>query len=120
VALDFFPKAPPAKIDLTKNPIELPTVPNSLDEIQSQVQEIATKLNKVPYEQIAADLRTTLATLNKTLDHRRADRQPHQQRRDARTGRRHEGRAQDRQHGRAHAGRRFAAAAGHAPDAAAN
>ena len=67
VALDFFPKAPLAKIDLSKNPIELPTVPNSLDEIQSQVQEIATKLNKVPYEQIAADLRTTLATLNKTL-----------------------------------------------------
>jgi paraquat-inducible protein B len=67
VALDFFPKAPPAKIDLEKNPIELPTVANSLDEIQSQVQEIASKLNKVPYEQIAADLRTTLATLNKTL-----------------------------------------------------
>jgi len=67
VALDFFPKAPPAKIDLTKSPIELPTVANSLDEIQSQVQEIASKLNKVPYEQIAADVRTTLATLNKTL-----------------------------------------------------
>ena len=67
VALDFFPKAPAAKVDVTKNPIELPTVANSLDEIQSQVQEIATKLNKVPYEQIAADLRTTLATLNKTL-----------------------------------------------------
>ncbi|QGW82475.1 intermembrane transport protein PqiB [Variovorax paradoxus] len=67
VALDFFPKAPPAKIDVTKNPIELPTMANSLDEIQSQVQEIASKLNKVPYEQIAADLRTTLTTLNKTL-----------------------------------------------------
>ncbi|WPG40613.1 MlaD family protein [Variovorax sp. EBFNA2] len=67
VALDFFPKSPPAKIDLSKSPIELPTVANGLDEIQSQVQEIATKLNKVPYEQIATDLRTTLATLNKTL-----------------------------------------------------
>ena len=67
VALDFFPKAPPVKIDLAKNPIELPTIANSLDEIQSQVQEIASKLNKVPYEQIAADLRTTLASLNKTL-----------------------------------------------------
>jgi len=67
VALDFFPKAPPAKINMDKNPIELPTVSNSLDEIQSQVQEIASKLNKVPYEQIAGDLRTTLAALNKTL-----------------------------------------------------
>ncbi len=67
VALDFFPKAPPAKIDLDKNPLELPVMPNSLDELQSQIQEIASKLNKVPFEQIGADLRTTLATLNKTL-----------------------------------------------------
>ena len=67
VALDFFPKSPQVKVDTTQALIELPTVPNSLDEIQSQVQEIASKLNKVPYEQIAADLRTTLATLNKTL-----------------------------------------------------
>jgi paraquat-inducible protein B len=67
VALDFFPKSPPVKVDTTQALIELPTVPNSLDEIQSQVQEIASKLNKVPYEEVAADLRTTLATLNKTL-----------------------------------------------------
>ena len=67
VALDFFPKSPQVKVDMTQALIELPTVPNSLDEIQSQVQEIASKLNKVPYEEIAADLRTTLATLNKTL-----------------------------------------------------
>jgi paraquat-inducible protein B len=67
VALDFFPKLPKVDVDTTKAVIELPTVPSSLDEIQSQVQEIATKLNKVPYEQIAADLRKTLATLSKTL-----------------------------------------------------
>jgi paraquat-inducible protein B len=67
VALDFFPKAPPAKIDLNQNPIEMPTVPNSLDEIQAQIGEIASKLNKVPFEEIGADLRKSLATLNKTL-----------------------------------------------------
>lgn len=67
VALDFFPKSPQVKVDTTQALIELPTVPNSLDEIQSQVQEIASKLNKVPYEEIAANLRTTLAALNKTL-----------------------------------------------------
>ena len=67
VAIDFFPKAAKGKVDLSKNPVELPTVPNSLDEIQSQVQEIAAKLNKVPFEQIGADLRIALGTLNKTL-----------------------------------------------------
>jgi paraquat-inducible protein B len=67
IAIDFFPKAPKVSIDLSKNPVEMPTVPNSLDELQSQVQEIATKLNKVPFEQIGTDVRTALATLNKTL-----------------------------------------------------
>ena len=67
IAIDFFPKAPKVSVDLSKNPVEMPTVPNSLDELQSQVQEIATKLNKVPFEQIGTDVRTALATLNKTL-----------------------------------------------------
>ncbi|KWT82855.1 MULTISPECIES: MlaD family protein [unclassified Variovorax] len=67
VALDFFPKAPPAKIDIDQNPIELPTVANSLDEIQAQVGDIARKLSKVPFEEIGRDLRKTLATLDKTL-----------------------------------------------------
>lgn len=67
VALDFFPKAPPVKVDIGQNPIELPTVPNSLDEIQAQVGDIARKLNKVPFDEIGRDLRKTLATLDKTL-----------------------------------------------------
>lgn len=67
MALDFFPKVPAVKVDPNKTPFELPTVPNSLDELQAQIQEIASKLNKVPFEQIGKDLRTSLATLNKTL-----------------------------------------------------
>ncbi|MFE8645019.1 intermembrane transport protein PqiB [Sphingomonas sp. NCPPB 2930] len=67
VAFDFFPKSPAAKIDLTKTPLELPTVANSLDELQSQVQEIVGKVNKVPIEEIGRDVRATLAKLDKTL-----------------------------------------------------
>ena len=67
VALDFFPKAPAAKIDASRMPTELPTMQNSLDELQSQVQEIVGKVNKVPFEEIGKDVRTSLATLDKTL-----------------------------------------------------
>ena len=67
VALDFFPKEKPVKFDPNANPIQLPTVQNSLDEIQSQVQEIAAKVNKIPFEEISNDLRKTLRTLDKTL-----------------------------------------------------
>ncbi|MDY7548785.1 MlaD family protein [Glaciimonas sp. Gout2] len=67
VALDFFPKAPAVKFDVTKAPLELPTIPNSLDEIQSQIADIARKLSKVPFDQIGTDLQKTLGTLNRTL-----------------------------------------------------
>ena len=50
VALDFFPKAPAVKIDTARQPLELPTVPNTLDELQLQVADIAKKLDKVPFE----------------------------------------------------------------------
>ncbi|MGR4869877.1 intermembrane transport protein PqiB [Variovorax sp. LARHSF232] len=67
VALDFFPKAAPAKVEVDQVPIELPTVPNSLDDLQAQVQEIVAKFNKVPFEQIGKDARVALVTLDKTL-----------------------------------------------------
>ncbi|SFB13976.1 paraquat-inducible protein B [Collimonas sp. OK607] len=67
IALDFFPKAPPVTLDTSTSVIELPTIPNSLDEIQSQLAEIAKNLSKVPFDKIAADLQTTLGTLNRTL-----------------------------------------------------
>ncbi|WPB58100.1 intermembrane transport protein PqiB [Xylophilus sp. GOD-11R] len=67
VAVDFFPKAPAVQFDATKDPIELPTMSGSLDALQSQVQEIVTKVNKVPIDEIGQELRTTMASLNRTL-----------------------------------------------------
>ena len=67
IALDFFPKAAPVTIDTSTTPIEIPTIPNGMDEIQSQIAEIAKKLSKVPFDDIAVDLRKTLNTLNHTL-----------------------------------------------------
>ncbi|HDR9877025.1 PqiB family protein [Burkholderia cenocepacia] len=65
VALDFFPKAPAVKIDTSRLPLELPTVPNTLDELQLQVADIAKKLDKVPFDQIGANLNSALANADK-------------------------------------------------------
>ena len=67
VALDFFPKAPPVDVNIASDPVELPTLPNGLDELQTQVSEIVAKINKVPFEQLSADLHKTLASLDATL-----------------------------------------------------
>ncbi|MDM0080341.1 MlaD family protein [Variovorax sp. J31P179] len=68
VAMDFFNDAKPAKLEPNQVPLELPTQPNRLDELQSQVADIARKLNQVPFEEIGADLRKSLASLDKTLN----------------------------------------------------
>ncbi|MFM9438153.1 paraquat-inducible protein B [Janthinobacterium sp. CG_23.3] len=60
IALDFFPKAPPVKLDFNQYPMEVPTVPNSLDELQTQIASIVKKLDQVPYAEIAANLNATV------------------------------------------------------------
>jgi paraquat-inducible protein B len=64
VALDFFPNAPQVKVDTAQVPLEVPTVPNSLDELQTQISSIARKLDKVPFEDIGNNLRDTLKSAN--------------------------------------------------------
>jgi paraquat-inducible protein B len=69
VALDMFPKAPRATVDVHQNPIELPTVPNTLDELQVQIADIARKLNQVPFDKIGANLNGALENANKLFGH---------------------------------------------------
>ncbi len=67
VALDFFPNMPPAYIDFSKSPPEIPTVAASLAEIQESLAAIVKKLEKVPFDAISEDLRKALAQLRVTL-----------------------------------------------------
>lgn len=67
VALDFFPKAPKAAVDLKKTPPELPSVPGGLGELQESITNIVTRLEKVPFDVIAQDLRKALGSLDATL-----------------------------------------------------
>lgn len=67
IALDFFPKSPAAKISKLGHSTVLPTVPGSLDALQTQLQDILNKISKVPFDQIGQDLQKTLTTLNSTL-----------------------------------------------------
>lgn len=66
IALDFFPKASKVEMQASEM-VELPTLPNGLDELQTQISTIATKVSKVPFEEIGKDLQKSLVTLNKTL-----------------------------------------------------
>jgi paraquat-inducible protein B len=67
IALDFYPKADPAKIDWTKSPPVFPTHPGMMVELQATLMNISKKLESMPIEQISGDLRTALQSLNRTL-----------------------------------------------------
>jgi paraquat-inducible protein B len=67
VAFDFFPGAPKAKIDWSRDPTELPVIPSTVEDLEAKVTGIVAKLDKVPYEAIGADVTKVLVTLNQTL-----------------------------------------------------
>ncbi|AOI62111.1 mammalian cell entry protein [Burkholderia territorii] len=69
VALDMFPTAPRATVDVHHTPIELPTVPNTLDELQVQIADIAKKLDQVPFDRIGANLNGALENANRLFGH---------------------------------------------------
>lgn len=67
IALDFFADAKKASFDPNRQPPELPTQPGSLEELQKSLSSIAAKLDKLPVDKVAADLRAALRSLDRTL-----------------------------------------------------
>lgn len=71
VALDFFPNARKVALDLRRQPLELPTVDSGVLELQTAISSIAHKLDEIPYQEISADLRQSLKSLDQLVQ--RAD-----------------------------------------------
>lgn len=67
VALDFFPRAPAAKIDWSRSLPEFPTIAGSMEQFQTALMQIVQKLEKMPLEELAVDARKTIQTLDSTL-----------------------------------------------------
>jgi len=67
VGFDFFPDAPPATVDWSQNPVQLPTMPGQLEAIESSAVGVIKKLNEIQYKQIGDDLQKALVELNQTL-----------------------------------------------------
>jgi paraquat-inducible protein B len=67
IAIDLFPGAPKMEVSFSKQPFEIPVMPGALEDIEAAVASILKKLEKVQYEQIGADVRKTMATLDEVL-----------------------------------------------------
>ncbi|WP_395065227.1 intermembrane transport protein PqiB [Paraburkholderia silvatlantica] len=67
VAFDVFPDAPKAKIDWSRTPPELPTVPRTLQSLQDSLTRLLAKLNGIPFEAIGANAQRTLQSANDVM-----------------------------------------------------
>jgi paraquat-inducible protein B len=67
IALDFLPGSPRVEFDASIQPLELPTVNGTFQELQASIGRLVKKVNDLPIEQIAADLHTDLKDLHETL-----------------------------------------------------
>jgi paraquat-inducible protein B len=67
VEMDFFPDAPPFKVDWSQSPVRIATVPGKLEGLDASITSIVKKLEQVQYQEIGDDLRKTLAGVSQTL-----------------------------------------------------
>jgi paraquat-inducible protein B len=67
ITLDLFPEAAKVKVDVSRTPLEVPTVGGGLPELQASINRIAAKIEKLPLESISADARQALQSLDRTL-----------------------------------------------------
>lgn len=68
IAIDFFPSAPKVTMDWSKKTPQLPTVPGNLQGLQESITDLVAKLNRIPFEGIATDLRKTLGDADTLLN----------------------------------------------------
>ena len=67
VALDFFPDAPKAQMDWSQDPTVLPVVPSTIPDLEAKISGILAKLDKLPFDQIGADLTKALGSVDTVL-----------------------------------------------------
>jgi paraquat-inducible protein B len=67
VAFDFFPSAPPATVDWSQTPVQLPTVPGQLEMMETKITSVINKLDKLPLQQIGDELSKAISELDQTL-----------------------------------------------------
>lgn len=67
VVLGVFPGTKPVEYKST-NPMSIPTVPGSLDQLQQQITNIVDKIEKIPFDKIGEELRSTLASTSRVMN----------------------------------------------------
>ncbi len=68
IAIDLLPNARKVSFDGDKRPLQIPTAPGALDNLQEQLSNIVAKVDKIPFDTIGNRLNSDLGDLDKTLN----------------------------------------------------
>lgn len=68
ISLDFDSRAADVAFDPSAQPLVIPTIPGSFDQLREQLQAVVDKLSKVPFESMASNIDGSLSELRKTLE----------------------------------------------------
>ena len=67
VAVDRFPDAPRAKVDWSKDPLELPVVASTVPDLEAKLTSILSKLDSLPLDAIGKELESTVTSASKLM-----------------------------------------------------
>lgn len=67
VAVDIFKDAPPARVDTSHEPIELPTIKGEFEESEVRIANIIRKIDALPLAEIGAGVHKTITDLDATI-----------------------------------------------------
>jgi paraquat-inducible protein B len=67
VAFEYVPNAPKAKVDWSREPLELPVASGGLASLEAKLNSILTKVDNMPLADIGTGVKNVLGTLNQTL-----------------------------------------------------
>jgi paraquat-inducible protein B len=67
VTLDYFPSEPKVRIDLAAAPLEIPTASGGFTELQTSLETIVKKIEKMPLDEMGTDLKEIVKTLDQTM-----------------------------------------------------
>ena len=67
VAFEYFPTAPKVKLDLSKDPMELPVVPGGLASLEAKLSSILSKIDSMPLNAIGSEVKSAVASADQTL-----------------------------------------------------
>ena len=68
ISLDFDSRAADVAFDPQAQPLVIPTIPGSFDQLREQLQAVVDKLSKVPFESMTTNIDGSLSELRETLE----------------------------------------------------